>query len=121
MSGLERNVCYIWMALDIVQLDFLIHILLIISFCIWIQALHCIIYDLQLTLAITSMCKIRRTSRLNSPLPDVLIKELSMKVAPQHIIHKPILRLLIHPPGLILKNHIIIPSSLDCEILGSAI
>ena len=109
------------MALDIVRLYFLILVLLIISFCIRIKALHCIIYDCQLTLAITPMFKIRRISRLNSPLLDILIKELSMKVAPQHIIHKPILRLLIHPPRLILKNHIIIPSSLDCEILGSSI
>jgi len=44
-----------------------------------------------------------------------------MKVAPQHIIHKAILWLVIHTPRLILEDNIIVPASLDCEILWLAI
>lgn len=38
-----------------------------------------------------------------------------MKLAPQQIINKLLLRLLIHSTSLILEDQIIIPSPLDCE------
>jgi hypothetical protein len=48
---------------------------------------------------------------------NILIEKLPMEVASEHIIHEPILRLIVHAPRLILENHIVVPAPFHNEVL----